>query len=62
VVTGWLQFLLTGARLGSVVIVEFAPPVLTLVDLDKKAKIGAGFLITTYPTDAIKEGTKIWPK
>jgi len=21
-----------------------------------------GFLITTYPTDAIKEGTKIWPK
>jgi hypothetical protein len=23
---------------------------------------GAGVLITTYPTDAIKEGTKIWPK
>ena len=23
---------------------------------------GEGFLITTYPTDAIKEGTKIWPK
>jgi hypothetical protein len=21
-----------------------------------------GFLITTYPTDAVKEGTKIWPK
>jgi len=21
-----------------------------------------GFLITSYPTDAIKEGTKIWPK
>ena len=21
-----------------------------------------GFLITTYPTDAIKEGDKIWPK
>ena len=21
-----------------------------------------GFLITTYPTDAIKEGTKIWPR
>jgi hypothetical protein len=21
-----------------------------------------GFLITAYPTDAIKEGTKIWPK
>ena len=20
-----------------------------------------GFLITTYPTDAIKEGTKVWP-
>ena len=23
---------------------------------------GDGFLITTYPTDAIKEGEKIWPK
>jgi hypothetical protein len=23
---------------------------------------GEGFLITTYPTDAIKEGMKIWPK
>ncbi len=23
---------------------------------------GEGFLITTYPTDAIKEGIKIWPK
>lgn len=23
---------------------------------------GEGFLITTYSTDAIKEGTKIWPK
>lgn len=22
---------------------------------------GDGFLITTYPTDAIKEGTRIWP-
>ena len=21
-----------------------------------------GFLITAYPTDAIKEGTQIWPK
>jgi hypothetical protein len=21
-----------------------------------------GFLITAYPTDAIKEGTRIWPK
>lgn len=21
-----------------------------------------GFLITTYPTDAIKEGTRVWPK
>jgi len=21
-----------------------------------------GFLITAYPTDAVKEGTKIWPK
>ncbi len=21
-----------------------------------------GFLITTYPTDAIKEGTQVWPK
>ena len=23
---------------------------------------GEGFLITTYPTDAIKEGRRIWPK
>ncbi|MGC1375191.1 MAG: hypothetical protein WA821_03155 [Anaerolineales bacterium] len=23
---------------------------------------GAGFLITTYPTDAIKEGERIWPR
>jgi len=23
---------------------------------------GNGFLITTYPTNAIKEGTRIWPK
>ena len=23
---------------------------------------GDGFLITTYPTDAIKEGKRIWPK
>ena len=23
---------------------------------------GEGFLITTYPTDAIKEGVHIWPK
>jgi hypothetical protein len=23
---------------------------------------GDGFLITTYPTDAIKDGTRIWPK
>ena len=23
---------------------------------------GEGFLITTYPTDAIKEGIQIWPK
>ncbi len=23
---------------------------------------GEGFLITTYPADAVKEGTKIWPK
>lgn len=22
----------------------------------------AGFLITAYPTDSIKEGTKVWPK
>jgi hypothetical protein len=21
-----------------------------------------GFLITTYPTDAVKEGTKVWPR
>lgn len=23
---------------------------------------GEGFLVTTYPTDAIKEGMRIWPK
>jgi hypothetical protein len=23
---------------------------------------GEGFLITAYPTDAIKEGTRIWPR
>ena len=23
---------------------------------------GSGFLITAYPTDAIKEGVKVWPK
>ncbi len=23
---------------------------------------GDGFLVTTYPTDAIKEGVRIWPK
>lgn len=23
---------------------------------------GDGYLITTYPTDAIKEGVRIWPK
>lgn len=23
---------------------------------------GGGFLVTTYPTDAIKEGARIWPK
>lgn len=23
---------------------------------------GDGFLITAYPTDAIKEGNRIWPK
>jgi len=23
---------------------------------------GDGFLITTYPTDAIKEGVQVWPK
>jgi hypothetical protein len=23
---------------------------------------GDGFLITTYPTDAIKEGVRVWPK
>ncbi len=23
---------------------------------------GEGFLITTYPTDAIKEGVRVWPK
>jgi len=23
---------------------------------------GTGFLITTYPTDAIKEGVRVWPK
>ena len=27
-----------------------------------KRSDGEGFLITAYPTDAIKEGTKIWPK
>ena len=27
-----------------------------------KRSDGEGFLITTYPTDAIKEGMKIWPK
>jgi len=23
---------------------------------------GEGFLITTYPTDAVKEGMRVWPK
>ena len=23
---------------------------------------GEGFLITTYPTDAVKEGVRIWPR
>ena len=23
---------------------------------------GSGFLITAYPTDAVKEGVKVWPK
>lgn len=23
---------------------------------------GDGFLVTTYPTDAIKEGVRVWPK
>ena len=27
-----------------------------------KRSDGEGFLITAYPTDAIKEGIKIWPK
>lgn len=27
-----------------------------------KRAAGQGFLITAYPTDAIKEGTQIWPK
>ena len=27
-----------------------------------KRQNGDGFLITTYPTDAIKEGEHIWPK
>ena len=27
-----------------------------------KDEKGDGFLITAYPTDAIKEGTRIWPK
>jgi hypothetical protein len=27
-----------------------------------KRSNGDGFLITTYPTDAIKEGKRIWPK
>ena len=26
------------------------------------AETDQGFLITAYPTDAIKEGTQIWPK
>ena len=26
-----------------------------------KLVAGSGFLITAYPTDAIKEGTQIWP-
>jgi len=27
-----------------------------------KRLTGEGFLITTYPTDAIKEGERIWPR
>lgn len=27
-----------------------------------KRQDGDGYLITTYPTDAIKEGRRIWPK
>jgi hypothetical protein len=27
-----------------------------------KREAQAGFLITTYPTDAIKEGVRVWPK
>jgi hypothetical protein len=27
-----------------------------------KRAADAGFLVTAYPTDAIKEGTQIWPK
>ena len=28
----------------------------------KRENNDEGFLITTYPTDAIKEGVKLWPK
>ena len=28
----------------------------------RAAEADQGFLITAYPTDAIKEGTQIWPK
>jgi hypothetical protein len=27
-----------------------------------KRETGTGFLITAYPTDAVKEGERIWPK
>jgi hypothetical protein len=27
-----------------------------------KRAANQGFLITAYPTDAIKEGTQVWPK
>jgi hypothetical protein len=27
-----------------------------------KRETDQGFLITAYPTDAIKEGTQVWPK
>ncbi|MBI3933477.1 MAG: DUF4258 domain-containing protein [Acidobacteria bacterium] len=27
-----------------------------------KKREGSGFLITAYPTDAIKEGVRVWPK
>ena len=27
-----------------------------------KDEAGYGFLITAYPTEAIKEGVKVWPK